>query len=206
MSRAAASAALQVVRESGQAAAMLHPERVRLLGELAEPESAAGLARRLGIPRQRLGYHLRELEKEGLVELVEERRKGNCTERLVRATARSYLISPEVLGPLAGEPARVADRFSVSYLIAVVGRALRDLAVLRARSERAGKKLATLTLETEVRFATAADRAAFAEELADAVARLAAKYHAPDAPGGRAFRFFLGAHPTITRTEEDPDA
>lgn len=194
-----------VVRSTEQAAAMLHPERVRLLRELGEPDSAAGLARRLGLPRQRVNYHLRELEKEGLVELREERRKGNCTERVVRATARSYLISPEVLGDLASDPDRIADRFSAAYLTASVGRALRDLAELRARAEAAGRKLATLTLEADVRFASAADRAAFAEELANEVARLAAKYHSPDAPGGRRFRFLVGAYPALS-TPEEPHA
>ena len=62
--------------------------RLRLVRELVEPDSAAGLAKRLGLPRQRLNYHLRELEAAGLLELVEERRRGNCVERIVRAVAR----------------------------------------------------------------------------------------------------------------------
>jgi hypothetical protein len=49
----------------------------------------------LALPRQQVGYHLRALEQAGLVELVEERRKGNCIERIVRAAACSYVISPE---------------------------------------------------------------------------------------------------------------
>jgi hypothetical protein len=114
-------------------------------------------------------YHLRELEKHGLIEQLEERKKGNCVERIVRATARHYLISPEALGNLASDPGQIQDRFSSTYLVAVAARAIRDLAVLRTRAEKAGKKLATFTLETNVRFASAADQHAFAEELANAV-------------------------------------
>jgi DNA-binding transcriptional ArsR family regulator len=157
--------------------------------------------------RQRANYHLRELERAGLVELVEERRKGNCTERVLRASARSYLISPEVLGAVGRAPAAeaVQDRFSAAYLITAVARALRDVALLRHRADRAGKPLATLALETDITFASAADRAAFAEELSGTLAALAAKYHR-DQPGGRSFRFVIGGYPAITKREEKSDA
>ena len=79
------------------AVALLQPGRIDLLRMLAEPDSAAGLARKLGLPRQQINYHLRELERHGLVELVEERRKGNVTERVLQATAASYVISPIAL-------------------------------------------------------------------------------------------------------------
>lgn len=189
--------ALEVVREPGRAGTLLHPARLELLGRLAEPDSAAGLARRLGAPRQRINYHLRELEREGLVELVEERRKGNCTERVVRATARSYLISPEALGPVGADPAFVRDRFSAAYLAATAARVIRDLATLGARAARAGKRVATFTLHTEIRFASAAHRKAFTEELSNAVAALCAKYHDERAEGGRRFTFVVGAYPAV---------
>ena len=76
-----ATPALDVIRRPDSAAALLDPVRQQLLAQLAEPDSAAGLARRLRLPRQRINYHLRALERAGLLELVEERRKGNCIER-----------------------------------------------------------------------------------------------------------------------------
>jgi DNA-binding transcriptional ArsR family regulator len=194
--------AVHVVRGAEQAAALLNPDRVRVLTALATPASAAGIASRVHMTRQRVNYHLRELEKAGLVELVEERRKGNCTERVVRASARSYLISPEVLGTLgvAVPPESARDKFSAAYLMTAVAGALRDLAVLRGRADHAGKPLATLALETEIRFKSAADRAAFSEELATTVAGLAAKYHAET--GGRVFRLLVGGYPAITKVED----
>jgi DNA-binding transcriptional ArsR family regulator len=182
-----------IVRSRGAAAALLHPERQRILEWLQQPNSASGLARRLGITRQRLNYHLKELEGQGLLELVEERKRGNCTERILRATATTYLLSPDVLGRLGvGEPVST-DRFSSAYLVWTAGRAIRDLALLR---EWAGDKpLATLTLETEIRFSSAAQRSAFATELANAFLEIAAKYHSPEAPEGRSFRVFAGAYP-----------
>jgi len=174
-----------------------------MLERLAEPQSASGLARELKLPRQKLNYHLRELEKEGFVRLVEERRKGNCIERLYRATARHYVMDPALLGSLGADPEKIRDRFSSAYQVAVAAQAIRDLAALRERAEKAGKKVATFTLQTQVRFASAADRSAFAEELSNEVARLVAKYHDEKAAGGRSFRFFLGGYPKITKRSLD---
>lgn len=202
---AAPPAGPDFIADPGRAAILLNPLRLRLVEQLREPDSASGLARKLGLPRQKLNYHLRELERAGYVEEVEQRRKGNCVERVLRARARTWVISPEVLGALGADPAAVQDRFSSAYLVAVCARAIGDVARLREGARRAGMRLATMTLETEVRFASAGDRAAFAEELAASIARLAAKYHDDKAPSGRRFRFFLGGHPTVKATAKPAD-
>jgi DNA-binding transcriptional ArsR family regulator len=185
-------AALQIVQSPDKAGVLLQPGRLRLLEQLAEPDSAAGLARRLGVPRQKLNYHLRELEREGFLELVEERRKGNCIERVMRAVAREFLIAPQ-----SGDRVS-ADRFSAAYLASSAARMIRELASLWIRARRAGKRIATLTLETEIRFQSAASRAAFAEELTASIARLAAKYHNEGAEGGRRFRLIAASYPALT--------
>lgn len=195
MTASPAARPLDVIRSPATAAKLLQPTRRRILEHLSQAQSASGLARQLRLPRQKVNYHLRELEKDGLVALVEERKRGNCTERLVQATARSYLISPEVLGALGSRPEEVRDRFSAAYLMATAGRAVRDVAQLQAKADEAGQRLATLTLTSEVRFASAQARNGFAEELTTALAELSAKYHDEDAPGGRRFRFFVGGHP-----------
>lgn len=176
-------------------AVLLRPLRTRILELLAEPQSAAGVARALDTARQKVGYHLKELEKQGLVELVEEKRVGNCTERIVRATRRAYLVSAEALGSLAQGAAEATDRFSAAYVIAVAARALKEVARMRQAADDAGKQLATLTLDTEIRFASPAARAAFAEELASHVAKLTAKYHDASAPRGRVHRLVSFAYP-----------
>ena len=186
---------LDVVRSPESAAALLDPTRQQLLHQLREPDSATGLARRLKLPRQSINYHLKVLEGAGLVELVEERRKGNCLERVVRATARAFVISPEALGELGSSPEAAADRLSSAYLIAAAGRTIRELGILQDRARREGKRVATLTLDTDIRFASAEARSRFAEELAEAVARIAAKYNDDRTPGGRRFRVLAAVHP-----------
>ena len=191
---------IEVIRGAGQAAMVLQRTRRELLAQLAEPDSAAGLARKLGLPRQRLNYHLRELEREGLVECVEERRKGNCTERLLRATARSFVISPEALGLLGATPEAARDRFSTGFLVASAAQTLRDVASLEDRARQQNKRLSTLTLQSEIRFPTAAARAAFAEELTSTIAALVARYHDDSAAGGRRFRMLTLVHPAVSAT------
>jgi DNA-binding transcriptional ArsR family regulator len=189
---------LHVCEAPGQVTSLLHPMRRQILDELTEPDTAAGVARRLGVDRQKVNYHVRHLEAEGLVEMVEERRNRGCTERVVQAVARSYLIDPHAAGG-AGEsdPARIRDRFSSAYLIAVAARAVSELARLRDLALGREKRVATLTIETEVRFGTPADQHAFAEELGREVGRIAAKYQDDGAAEGRSFRLFLGAYPTL---------
>src|SRR5213080_5321970 len=115
-----------VIDEPAAAEASLDPIRARLLAELAEPASASTLAAQTGLSRQKANYHLRALERHGLVELVEERRKGNCIERVLRATAASYVISPTALSAVAPDPDRAPDQGSARWLLALAGRMVRE--------------------------------------------------------------------------------
>ncbi|MFT7839489.1 helix-turn-helix domain-containing protein [Saccharothrix sp. BKS2] len=186
-----------VIEDPATAEVTLDPVRVRLLAELVEPGSATTLAAKVGLPRQKVNYHLRTLEQHGLVELAEERRRGNMTERVMRATAASYVISPVALAAVQPDPARSPDRLSARWLLAVAARTVRDVGHLITGATKAGKRVATFALDGEVRFASAAERAAFAEELAAAVTGLVAKYHDESAEGGRAHRVVVAVHPSI---------
>jgi len=177
----------------------LDPVRTRLLAELAEPSSATMLAERVGLTRQKVNYHLRMLERHGLVELVEERRKGNVSERLMRATAAAYVISPAALAAVQPDPMRSPDRMSAFWLLAIAARLVRDVGMLITGAAKARKRVATFALDGEVRFASAADRAAFAEELAASVTVLVRKYHDGTATRGRDHRVVVAIHPSVAR-------
>jgi len=197
---------VSIIDATETAAAMLDPIRRRLLEQFQEPRSTAEVARALEIPRQRLGHHVRVLEEHGLLEKAGERRSGNFVEKLLQATARVYVIAPQALGRLGTDAAAVRDRFSSEYLVASSARTIRDLATLQQRADDSGKMLATLTLEAEVCFADAAQQAAFADELAGALATISAKYHDADAEGVRRFRFTLGGYPAVAPdNSEDPE-
>jgi DNA-binding transcriptional ArsR family regulator len=190
---------IAVIEDSAAAEASLDPIRSRLLAELNQPGSATMLAAKVGLPRQKVNYHLKTLERHGLVELVEERRKGNVNERVLQATAASYVISPAALSAVQPDPSRSPDKLSARWLLAVAARLVRDVGELIVASTKARKPVATFAMEGEVRFASADDRAAFAEELTRSVTALVSKYHDESAPGGRPHRVILAVHPAITR-------
>ena len=190
---------VEVIESPAAAAVALDPIRARLLAELVEPGSAATLATRVGLARQKVNYHLRALEAHGLVELAEERKRGGITERILRATAVHYVVSPGALGETAADPDKAADRLSAGYLVALAGRVVREVGNLARRADAAGKRLPTMTIDTEIRFRSADDRAAFADELTAAVLDLAARYHHDD---GRPHRLVVAAHPKPPLAEE----
>ena len=190
---------VEVIEDAGAAVVALDPVRARLLAELGEPASAATLAARLGIPRQRVGYHLRALELHGLVELVGERHHGGIVERVLQATAASYVVSPAAVDAGATDPGRSPDHLSARYLVALGGRLVREVAELDRLARDAARRLPTMAIDTEIRFRSAADRAAFADELTDAVVTLAARYHHDD---GRPHRVVVAAHPRPMTSDE----
>ena len=196
---------LDIIDDPTRARAALQPIRLRLLHLLERPQSAPQLATAMGMPRQRVLYHLRKLEAQRLVEAHEHGRVGRRIDRSYVRTATSYAIAPKTLGGVAVDPRTVADAFSSAYLSAVAGRALNDLAALGRAAVARGKRVPTLTLETNVRFATPADHRRFADELTTALTRLAAKYHRPDAPQGRTFRVFACGYPAVPSRAAEPE-
>jgi DNA-binding transcriptional ArsR family regulator len=198
---------LAVLDEAG-AAALLGPERRRLVAALRDvPDSASGLAKRLGEKRQRINYHLRALEGAGILEVHEERRRGGFTERVLRVTARRFVIDPAALGDLSADPAEAGDRFSATYLIALAARTIRELAGLRARAAGERKRLATASIDSRVRLARPSDFDAFVRELTHAVGAVVAR-HQSDAAGAREFRVSTGVYPAPSAdpTEQDEEA
>jgi DNA-binding transcriptional ArsR family regulator len=189
------SAGLAVVRKDRAASALIDPTRRRILAALQSPGSATTVSRDVGISRQLANYHVRALERAGLVEQVGRRPRRGLEERVVRATAAHYLVSPAVLGSPTDAPATLGDRFSATYQVAVAARTIHEVAELASRAQAAGKRLTTLTLDSTVRFASPADRERFGNDLVNAVNGLVAKYHDADAPNGRSYRLFVGAHP-----------
>ena len=188
---------IATLTSTAAAAAMLDDTRLAILGRLREPGSAASVAAQLDAPRQRIRYHIRELERAGLVSPVGERAHGGLVERLVQASAAGYVVAPQALGPVAPTASAITDRFSTAYQLAVASRIIRDLSELRARAERARKTVPTLTIETHVRFASADAQHAFATDLANAVARVVERYHDTKAPNGRTFACTVTVHPQV---------
>lgn len=194
--RRGAAPEVAVLDEPDAAVVALESTRARLLASLAaEPASAAALAARLGLPRQRVGHHLRALEGRGLVVELERRRHGGLTERVLTASAGAYVVSPAAMGPAGADPERVADRLSAGYLIALAGRVVREVGAMAGFAARADKRLPVLSIDADVHLRSADARAAFADDLAAAVRSVVARHHDESAPDGRWYRLVVMSHP-----------
>lgn len=193
-----AAESVAVVSRRESAAALVHPVRRKVLEALKAPGSATTVADALKLPRQVVNYHVRALEKAGLVEEVERRQRRGLEERIVRATASYYLVAPDALSGKAAPPAEgrdVKDRFSASYQVAMAARTIREVAALGDLASKAGKRLSTMSIDSEVTFASPADREAFARDLLDAITGVIARHHKPGSKDARTYRVFAGAHP-----------
>jgi DNA-binding transcriptional ArsR family regulator len=196
------------VSEVTRAAALLHPLRLRILESLREPDSAAGLARRLRLPRQKVNYHVRELARSHFLERAGQRRRRNMIERRYRTSAQGYILSPDLLGRLGLPREKAEDAFSAAYLLGLMSLGQSELGRATREARKQGKRLSTLSLNSEIRFETPEQRARFAEELrrtvVEAVARHSSPYTEADGTAGRGrpYRLILGCYPIPPKLEE----
>ncbi len=184
--------AVETLREADQVRALAHPLRAELLKALHGPDTAAGLARRVGRSRQNVSYHLKALEGAGLVRRVGERRKGNFVEQLFEAVARRFVVSPR----FASDPDRLAgvfaDQLSLAQLAELGERLQRDSAELVDRAAETGERIPSATALVEVRFADESARAAFLADAANALTELLERHGSAE---GDPFRVALAAWP-----------
>lgn len=191
---------MSLVAEPDRLRAALPPLRRRLLDRLRTPASATQLSTELEIPRQKLNYHLRVLEHAGLVELVEERRRRGCTERILRATAEAFVVDPAVMSSDEQSTfTEIQDRYAAEHLVGTAAGTVREVTRMQAAAQRAGTRLLTFTIEADIRFAHPADVHRFTEALFEALATTATEF---DRPGGRPYRVVVGGHPTPAKESD----
>jgi predicted transcriptional regulator len=189
------SAALALLEQPDAVRVALSPLRRRLLRRLRTPASATEVAGEMNLARQKVNYHLRALEGAGLLSLVESRQRRGCTERVLVASARAFVVDPNLVAGRAAPGARAAaqDRFAAGRLVAAAAGMVSDVTRMQAKAERQQKRLLTFTVETEVGFETPEDIERFSTALADAVARLATRFTTPRA--ARRYRVVVAGHP-----------
>jgi DNA-binding transcriptional ArsR family regulator len=172
--------------------ALAHPVRVAILEALRSPASAAAAARTVGRPRQNVNYHLKELERAGLVRRVGKRRNGNFIETLYESVAGTFLISPRAAW---GDPRRMkamADQHSLENLVLLGERLQQDATALLDRAAFDGEEIASAAVTAEIRFTDERERAAFMKEYLKKLGPLLEKYGRKT---GDAYRVALAVYP-----------
>lgn len=191
---------LHVLRDPSGAALLMDPQRRGLVEELRRrPDSAAGLARRLGEKRQRLNYHLRALEEAGVLEPVPHEGLRRGREKVFRVSARHFVVDPATLGSLSAGLEPSGDSLSVSHVVALASRVIQEVVSLQERAHAESARLATGSLDATVSLATPEEFRSFLSELSRTVAGVVARYHQPG-PDSRTFRVVTAVH------QKDEDA
>jgi DNA-binding transcriptional ArsR family regulator len=187
-----------LIEDAERARMALSPLRRRLLEALREPGSAASLAVSLGMPRQKLGYHLRALEAAGLIRLAEVRKRRGFSERML--VADSFVLDPGLVSPPRATTAQ--DQYAASHLVGVAGGMVREVTRMASAAEAEGKRLLTLTIEADIGFSAPQDFEIFAQRLGIAAQALAAEFVPGD--GRRGYRLVMAAHPAVASTPGKP--
>jgi DNA-binding transcriptional ArsR family regulator len=203
---------LEPVQDADRAELLLHPLRQRILSEAREAATAAEIARRVGLPPQKVNYHVRTLVDAGFLRPAGEGRKRNLIEKRYRASARSYVLLPGILGEMSPSAYGDAERFGAAHLIRLGALLQEELAVWLEPGVLRRKGPSTLSLDVEIRFETEGQRAAFADELRKAVAGVVGAYSAPalDHEGrpqaGQPYRLVVGCYPVPDRAPEGEES
>ena len=124
---------------------MLNPIRGEIIAQLLEPGSAAEVARTLGETAQRINYHLKALEKAGLVQRVGTRQVRNLVEVLYRAIAKTFVLA-ESLSMKPETLQRLKDQSSLAHLVTTSERIRRDAMLLMEQSD-VGEVIPSATLQ-----------------------------------------------------------
>ena len=192
-----APAPVSVIADAPKARVLLEPLRLRILVEAREPQSAASIAATLGLPRQKVNYHVRELARAGYLRKAGRHKKRGLTEQRWVVSARAYILGDSVLGPMSTASIDTSDKASAAYLLALAGVMRREVGRAWREAHAAAKRLPVLSIDTEVSFRSPDERARFAEALGEAITRVVAEYSSPatSRSSSRPFRVVLGCYP-----------
>lgn len=201
---------LESIHDPQRATVLMHPLRLKILSLAKSPASATELAGRLRLPRQKVNYHVRELARARFLRRAGQRRKRNLIERCYQATARSYVLAPEVLGPLAADWRQIEDTMSAQYLIALGSLLQRELTHVSRDAQQQGKRLPTLSMASELRFESAEQRESFSDAFREALVNVIAEHSSPallsdgSSGRGRPYRLVMGCYPISKENSKGP--
>lgn len=175
-----------------QAEALFKPQRIDVLRQLAEPHTCGEVAQQLGQTSQRVYYHVKRLVEAGLVTLVAERKVRGIHEGIYQASARSYWLSPHLVGRIGGLR-KAQDELSLGYLLDLMEEVQSDIAAL----DRTAPELPSVGVSGEIRVPPER-RQEFFHDLQTTLQDLFSRYGGSE---GDAFKLAVACYPK--EKEED---
>ncbi|MGQ0778841.1 MAG: helix-turn-helix domain-containing protein [Pseudonocardiales bacterium] len=168
-----------------QAETLLKPQRIEVLRQLAEPRSCTEVATRLDQTPQRVYYHVKRLVDAGLVSQMSERKVRGIHEGIYQASARSYWLSPRLVGTIGLR--KTQDELSLGYLLNLVEEVQADIAGL----DRTAPEQPSVGVSGEIRVRPE-QRQEFLDDLKTVLQDLFSRYGGAE---GDAFRLAVACYP-----------
>jgi DNA-binding transcriptional ArsR family regulator len=203
---------LETIANPRRASALLHPLRLRILALARDPASAAEIARALGLPRQRVNYHVRALERAGFLKPAGRARKRNMIEQRYVSTSRAFALSPGILGPVGADWREIGDTGSADYLLALAEQVRFDVERAAGEAEAEGRRISTLSLKSQFRFESPAQRAEFTSAVREAIVGVIARHSSPNRlengrpARGKPYRMVVACYPVPAGAEGEEAA
>ncbi|GIF73656.1 transcriptional regulator [Asanoa siamensis] len=169
-----------------QAEALLKPQRIEVLRQLAEPRTCTEVGAQLGQSPQRVYYHVKRLVEAGLVTQVSERKVRGISEGIYQAGARSYWLSPRLVGRIGGLR-RAQDELSLGYLLDLMEEVQADIGAL----DRTAPELPSIGLSGEIHIRPE-QRPEFLADLQSTLQELFTRYGGAE---GDAFKLAVACYP-----------
>jgi DNA-binding transcriptional ArsR family regulator len=189
------------IEDIDHAIALLKPQRIEIIQQLDRPRTCPDLADYFGDSAQKIYYHVKALEKAGLVEKVDEKRVRGAVEGHYQAVAKSYWLAPQLVGRI-GDDDIAADQVSLRMILQLAEEVQTDLGKLSTQSA-VGDDIPSLSMSGFIHLPDADLRADFLAELQDTFQSLSEKYGLTEAGGSSAnFRLILMCYP---RKEDDDE-
>ncbi|MEU3270908.1 helix-turn-helix domain-containing protein [Saccharomonospora sp. NPDC006951] len=169
-----------------QAEALLKPQRIEILRALALPSTCNEVATKLGQTPQRVNYHVKRLLEHGLVRQIAERKVRNVYEGIYQAMARSYWLSPQLVGRVGDRQS--TDLLSLGHLLDLAEEIQRDVAAI----DTTESDLPSLGVAGQI-YLSPEQRPAFLAELQDTLQDLFTRYGGST---GDRFKLAVACYPT----------
>lgn len=181
-----------IVTEPLQAAALLHPVRSEIIRLLKEPRSATELSKVMNDSAQKVNYHLKTLEKVGLVMRAGTRNVRNLVEVLYRSAGRTFLLS-DSLGLSQETIQKLKDQTALAHVLSLTEKIKRDAVSLMEEAEC--EEIPSAVMEMELSLLGEEERQAFLQDYADMLSELIKKHHDPKHGNSKTFHVSMAMYP-----------
>ncbi|MFC0189299.1 winged helix-turn-helix domain-containing protein [Fictibacillus aquaticus] len=181
-----------LVTDPEQAACLLHPVRSEMISLLKDPASATELSKAMNETPQKLNYHLKTLEKLGLVYRSGTRNVRNLVEVMYQAAGKSFILS-DCLGMPQEKIQKLKDQSALAHVLALTDKMKADAVSLMEQADE--EEVPTAIMEAVIQLSSRQQRSQFMQDYTDMLKKLIERYQAVDNEQSTPYQVSLAVYP-----------